>query len=381
MDFKTDPMDYFNSNRETIISDFKSVVETESPSSDTGALLKMAEVLGNLIQDRIGLMTESIELESTGPALVVNRKPGGVLLVCHYDTVHPSGTLKKYPFSVSGNEIRGPGIYDMKGGIVMSIWSLKFLMENKSPSPGVTLLITPDEETGSLKSQDAIRDLAKSSKVSVIMEPKLSGNIKKARKGVADFTIHVDGVSAHAGVEPEKGANAIVELSRLVLKAVGLQNISKGTTINVGKIAGGTATNVVPDSADAFLDIRVWTMDEYERVERELMELRTEDHRTSVKVTGGLNRPPMQPSVLTDRIVSGLLSIASSIGINMEAVSVGGGSDGNLIAPLGIPVIDGMGLSGGNAHTRKEFADISRLPQEFSFLCRSIRFILESDLR
>jgi glutamate carboxypeptidase len=253
-------------------------------------------------------------------------------------------------------------------------------MENMSPSPGVTLLITPDEETGSLKSQDAIRDLAKSSKVSVIMEPKLSGNIKKARKGVADFTIHVDGVSAHAGVEPEKGANAIVELSRLVLKAVGLQNISKGTTINVGKIAGGTATNVVPDSADAFLDIRVWTMDEYERVERELMELRTEDHRTSVKVTGGLNRPPMQPSVLTDRIVSGLLSIASSIGINMEAVSVGGGSDGNLIAPLGIPVIDGMGLSGGNAHTRKEFADISRLPQEFSFLCRSIRFILESDL-
>lgn len=378
MQFKIDPADYFELNRETILSDFKSVVEIESPSSDTDALRKMADFLRNLVKDRLGLITESIELESTGPALVVNRKLGGILLVCHYDTVHPHGTLKKYPFSISGNEIRGPGIYDMKGGIVMSIWSLKFLMENMSSVPDVTVLITPDEETGSLKSVGVIRDLAKSSRVSVIMEPKLSGNIKKARKGVADFTIHVDGVSAHAGVEPEKGANAIVELSRLILKAVDLADVKKGTTINVGKVVGGTATNVVPDSADAFLDIRVWTMDEFERVQKGLLKLRNVDQRTSVKVTGELNRPTMQPSAQTERIISDLLSIAVSLGLSMDAVSVGGGSDGNLIAPIGIPVIDGMGLSGGNAHTRKEFADISRLPQEFSFLCRSLVSLLIS---
>jgi glutamate carboxypeptidase len=359
-------------NIHNMIEDMRKLVEMESPSDRPDLLRSLSSVIAELIWERLGIKAEVIEIEGSAPAISAKNGRGGILFLCHYDTVHPAGTISEIPFSVSDGIIRGPGIYDMKGGIVKTIWALKYIMSTSDPGIPFTILITPDEEVGSVKSLPVIMSEAKKSRVAMVMEPNLDGNIKKARKGVADFRIQARGIAAHAGVEPEKGASAILELAEAVREASRLQDLKAGTTLNVGLIRGGTATNVVPEFAEAQIDVRVWTMDEFDRIRKGLNAIEAKDSRVTLSVSGGLNRPPMQPSEEGERIFKRILRIAADLGMNIEAVSVGGGSDGNLIAPTGIPVIDGMGMSGGGAHSRNEHADIGNMPVEMEFLVRSI---------
>ena len=359
-------------NLNQMIEDMKKLVEMESPSDRPDLLKAISSTISEMIGERLNIKAEVVEIEGSSPSIAARNGNGGILFLCHYDTVHPAGTLEQIPFSVSDGIVRGPGIYDMKGGIVKTIWAIKYILSSLKKNIPFTVLITPDEEVGSVKTLPILMREAKNSKVAIVMEPNLNGNIKKGRKGVADFRIQARGIAAHAGVEPEKGASAILELARAVISASRLQDIPKGTTLNVGIIRGGTATNVVPEFAEAQIDVRVWTLEEFERVRKGLNAISGIDPRVTLSVSGGLNRPPMMPSAEGEKIFSRILRIASELGMQMDAISVGGGSDGNIIAPIGIPVIDGMGMSGGGAHSRNEHADITNLPLEMEFLVRTI---------
>ena len=367
--------EYFQRHLKEMIEDMRALVEMETPSDRNDLLYPASERIARMIKERTGISAETVKIEGSAPAVIARTASGGILLACHYDTVHPAGTLDEFPFSINQGIIRGPGIYDMKGGIIKSIWAANYITNVMKHEIPLSILVTPDEETGSIKSKPTLIGEAKNSGIVMVMEPNINGNIKKSRKGVADFRIQARGIAAHAGVEPEKGASAILELSHAITKTAGLQDTSRGTTVNVGVIRGGTASNVVPDFAEAIIDVRVWNMEEFERVRNGIKSIKPVDSRVELTISGGLNRPPLEPSAVSEKIFSEILEIAHGMGMDIRAVGVGGGSDGNIMAQVGVPVIDGMGMSGGNAHTRNEFADISGLPGEMEFLVRSLIFL------
>lgn len=350
-------MSDFKPDQPAMLALLKRLVETESPSNDKTAV----DRVGSIVVDecrRLGAQLEIHPQFSTGDLVEAHwgHGTGGFLLLCHMDTVFPIGTLQRMPFYEKDSKVFGPGTSDMKGGVVVALSAIAAALTSGNLSHPITALFTSDEEIGSTSSRSLIERLAKESALVLVLEPAmLDGSVKTWRKGVGEFIIHVHGRAAHAGGDHEKGRNAIEELAHQVLVIQKMTDYQKGTTFNVGTIHGGTTSNVVPEEATAVVDFRITEPGEAHRISTAMLELKPVLDGTSIEVTGGLERPPMPFNDVNRNAFDKMKGIASTLGIELKAGGTGGASDANFVAPLGIPVLDGLGAVGGEAHSEREF--------------------------
>lgn len=343
---------------EAMLTDLASLVNSESPSRDLTALESSAKVLAGILEQRLGSSPSFIE-SPAGPH--VHWKGGGspsVLLVGHHDTVFPLGTLENRPFRVESGRATGPGVFDMKAGIVQAIHGLASLDDLS----GVEILLSADEEVGSGSSKDLIVERARACGAVLVLEPSADGGaLKNARKGTGTYELIVHGRAAHAGLEPEKGVNALVEAAGHVLQISTFGDPAKGTTVTPTVATVGTADNVVPASARVLIDVRAEDPKESARVDAAMKGLRAQLPGAEIEVRGGFNRPPM-PSSGSTELVALAQAVSRDIGLGeLSAVAVGGGSDGNFTAAAGVPTLDGLGAVGGGAHADHEWVDVTTM--------------------
>jgi len=369
-------MNDFYAHTPDMLAMLKRLVEIESPSHDKPGV------------DCVGVMVAE-ECRHQGATITIHSQPSvgdliearwgegwnGILLLAHMDTVHPVGTLERMPFHQAEDRIMGPGVEDMKGGIVVGLTALAALAEmHQLPTRPVTALFTSDEEIGSPTSRSLIEVLARQSSLVLVLEPAMpDGAIKTWRKGVGDFIVTVHGRAAHAGSDHRIGRNAIEELAHQILAIQNLTNYEQGTTLNVGIVRGGTAINVVPEEAAAEVDLRVMKSGEGERIIAALHDLRPVLDGTTIQVSGELNRPPMPSDELMKATFEKARKLASGIGMELRASGTGGASDANFVAPLGIPVLDGLGPVGDGGHSEREFIFKDSLPERAELLATILR--------
>lgn len=347
------------------------MVYLESPSSDKPAL----DRLGTYIQSRLVEFGGEINIfpqAHAGDHFLWQSGKGEpqILLLCHFDTVFDLGRIAQQPFRVTEDKIFGPGVLDMKASIAMLLTILN-VFEKYDTWPGhqIMVLFTSDEETGSLTSRGLVERYAKHADIVFCLEPALAnGGLKTARKGTGNIEIWVHGLAAHAGVNHEKGRNAIEELAYHILAAQKLTKYDLGTTVNVGKVYGGTRGNVVPDEAYALIDFRVSGMEEVDRLRDWAENLSPIIQGTSLKVKFDLNRPPMPRDDRMRITFEKAQAIARFLGMDIREGSTGGGSDANFVAPLGVPVLDGLGGVGDGAHSDAEYVRIDSLLERSALL-------------
>lgn len=337
-----------------MLNDLRTLVEIESPSHDVDALTASAEALAAMIERHLG--GKAVLIDGNGPH--VHWSGGGVprvLLLGHHDTVFPLGTLAKRPFEVVDGRVSGPGVYDMLAGIVQAIHGLAKLPERS----GVELLFSSDEEVGSTTSRALIEERAQACGAVLVLEPSADGGaLKTGRKGCGTFEVVVTGRAAHAGLEPEKGVNALIEASHQVLAIAEIARVDLGTTVTPTVASAGTADNVVPAKASIRVDVRVESADEKARVESAMAGLTPLLENASLSISGSINRPPMPESAS-----SALFPLAEKVAPGVQGYAVGGGSDGNFTAAIGVPTLDGLGAVGGGAHADHEFVLAETMPE------------------
>lgn len=346
---------------EEMLADLRELIECESPSSDLAAVARSADLVTRIGTARLGAAPERIVIDGcTHLRWRFGPRSGrcGVLVLAHHDTVHPIGTLTTSPYGVTDGVLRGPGCFDMLSGLVMAIHAIAALPD----ADGVTLLVTGDEELGSPTSRELIEDEARGARATLVLEASADGGaLKVARKGVSLYELEVTGRAAHAGLEPELGLNASIELAHQILAVSELGCSELGTSVTPTTAAAGTATNVVPARASLAVDVRVWSAAEQERVDTALRALEPITPGTSLALHGGPNRPPMEESA-SAALFSRAVRVAEALGLPpAEAVGVGGASDGNFTAGVGTPTLDGLGAVGGGAHAAHEFVYVGRL--------------------
>ena len=349
------------------------MVSMESPSFDKDLTDKFAQFVGTKFRE-IGGEVDFVPAEKFGNHLRVkfgNASSNRILLLGHTDTVWPAGELAKRPFKIEAGRATGPGVFDMKGGILLMWMALKTM-----PTAPVTVLLTSDEEVGSNSSRALIESEASACRAVLVLEPSLpDGVLKTARKGVGRFTLKAIGRAAHAGIDPEKGVNAIEEIARQILKIQKMTDLSRGTTVTVGVVQGGTRSNVVPAEAAAEIDVRVMSIDEADRISKTIKALSPELPGARLEIRGSINRPPMERSSETARLFEIARGVAAPLGIDLKEGSTGGASDGNFTAALGIPTLDGLGPVGGGAHAVDEWVGVASLPQRAALLAGLINAV------
>ncbi|MEX2104697.1 MAG: M20 family metallopeptidase [Bacilli bacterium] len=356
---------YLEGHKEQILQDLERLVRAESPTNRKDLVDRCGLVLQDLFQKHLGLTAEVISKEEVGNQLRFTYGEGeeSILILSHFDTVWDEGKLT---YRVEGNKAYGPGIFDMKGGIIQSLWAVKALKElNASINKKIVFLFSTDEETGSDHSRALIEEEAKECVAVLVPEPPVahSGSLKTARKGVGMFTLNVQGVSSHAGNHHEEGVSAVKELAHQILAIESLTNYERGTTLNVGIIQGGSRINVVPDEATAEIDVRVTSFAEAQRMKEVLENLTLKTNGARLSISGDVNRPPMERSDGTVDLFQKAKHIAKQVlGYELKEESVGGGSDGNFTAALGIPTLDGLGAKGDGPHAIHEHILIDQLP-------------------
>jgi glutamate carboxypeptidase len=308
------------------------------------------------------------------------RSAKPVLLLGHYDTVYPLGTLTSMPCRVAGNKLSGPGVLDMKSGIALMLHALAALQDwhnegrdGVMPRP-VTVLLVSDEEVGSDSSRKITEALAKRSAAVLVLEPSYGpqGAVKTARKGVGDYTVKITGKAAHAGLDFRKGVNAIRELARQIEKISSFTDLKKSLTVNIGIVSGGSRTNVVPAEARAQVDVRIARIKDAAGIDKKMRNLRPFNRQCKIEVTGGINRPPMERTAGVAALYEQAKAIARQLGWKLGEAAVGGGSDGNFTAGLGIPTLDGLGGVGDGAHASHEHILISELPRRAALIAALI---------
>lgn len=361
-----------------MIESIRHMVEMESPSHHK----KSVDLLGERLAQAFVEVGGHIQFHRTGKFgahLQVDFPATGslepVLLLGHFDTVWDLGTLATMPFRQADGRLWGPGVLDMKCGIAQMIFAIEALRTLRGKLPRrVTVLLVTDEEIGSENSRPITEAIAKTCGAVLVVEPSfgLEGALKTARKGVGDYTVKVKGLAAHAGLDFEKGASAILELSKQLVEIAKFTDVKSGITVNPGLIRGGTRTNVVADEAEAEFDLRITAASQTKLTDRKFRSLKPFDRRCQIEVTGGINRPPLERSEKVVGLFRVAQGIASEIGWNLEEASVGGGSDGNFTACLGIPTLDGLGAVGEGAHARNESVLISELVRRTALLARLI---------
>jgi glutamate carboxypeptidase len=361
-----------------MLEELRSLVAHESPSGDPVALNALARTLRQRLVG-LGAVASLAANEEGGGEHVVGIFPFDgesppALLLGHFDTVWPVGTLERMPVRQVEGRLHGPGTYDMKANLVMVFSVLEGLSTlGLAPSRPIHVLLTSDEEVGSPHSRSLIEEMARAAGYVLVVEPPLhDGGLKTARKGVGRYTLEIRGRAAHAGVAPETGASAVVELAHQVLNIQALNDPAAGTTINIGVIRGGTTPNVVPAEAVAQIDVRVATREAAEHVEQALRSLRPVTPGTRLAIEGRFNRPPMERSQGIIKLFDRAREVARGLGMELTEGSTGGGSDGNLTAALGVPTLDGLGVRGGGAHAEDEHVLIESLPERAALLAALI---------
>jgi glutamate carboxypeptidase len=359
--------EFFESRRTDILKLTRALVETESPSGDLEGSRAVARLLAEAARTIDGVNeVERIESPGYGEHLRVRRggdareNSGAILLVGHTDTVHPRGSLGERPWREEDGRIYAPGIFDMKANCALALAVLRACAElNLAPRRPVTLLLTCDEETGSMTGRALIEEEARTAESVLVLEPPApGGRVKTARKGTGMFRMDARGIAAHAGLEPEKGASAILELAKQIERLHRLNDAARGTTINVGVIHGGTRSNVVAAEAYAEIDLRFSTAGEATRLANEIMNARSFDERVRLTVSGGINRPPLERNAKVAALFEQAQGVAAALDFELGEASVGGASDGNFAAALDVAVLDGLGISGDGAHATHEHIEV-----------------------
>jgi glutamate carboxypeptidase len=365
-------LDFCRQQEPAMLDLLRRMVEIESPSDDKAAVDKLGKFLAAEFEGLGGKATLHAQ-SSYGNHLQAEFAGGAgkpVLLLGHFDTVWPLGTLKSMPFRREGDRAFGPGIYDMKAGIAMMVFALRALRSAGALPRPVTVLLDTDEEVGSPTGRPLVEAVARECEAVLVLEPSQGpqGHLKTARKGVGDYTIRVRGRASHAGVDFEKGHSAIVELSRQILEVAKFTDLARGITVNPGVVQGGTRTNVVAAEASAEVDIRIARAADARELEQKFAALRPIDHGCALEVSGGLNRPPMERTEGTVRLYRLAQEHAAALGMAMDEASTGGGSDGNFTSALGLPTLDGLGAVGEGAHAANESIVLSELPRRTALL-------------
>jgi glutamate carboxypeptidase len=360
-----DPSTPARARRSEFLALLERFVACESPTHDKAAGDRMADLLATTLADD-GWRVERTPRRDVGDVLCAtlagDGRDRGSLVLAHYDTVWPMGTLAAMPFRVDAASDRayGPGTLDMKAGIAAAILAARLLADAGTPvAGGVTLLITSDEETGSARSRERIEAEARRHERVFVVEPaRDDGALKVGRKGVADYHLDLHGVPAHAGNHPDDGASALVELAHLVLFLRSLDDRDAATTVHPTVARAGGAVNVITEHARLDVDVRVLRLDEAARVDDAVRAWQPRDPRVRLEVRGGLNRPPMEPTAANLTLFERARAHAGTWGATLEGAVVGGGSDGNFTSALGVPTLDGLGACGRGAHARDEHVRI-----------------------
>jgi glutamate carboxypeptidase len=347
-------------HRSRMLAMIADLVRAESPTEDRSAVNRCVGLLESWIKTAGGHSNRNKQ-KAAGDLLIGRFGPARsrvepLMLLGHLDTVWPLGTLDKMPFRVRGGRAWGPGVLDMKAGVVMALSALQILQKAGQLTRPVLFLLNSDEETGSECSRALIESLARKCEAVFVLEPAqgIPGAYKTARKGVARYRLDVRGVAAHSGVDFARGHSAVLELGRQIERASAFTNPARGITVNAGVIGGGTRSNVVPAEAWVEFDVRIGRAVDAARVDRQFRTLRPFDRKCSLEVTGGINRPPMERTPGTVTLFRRAATIADGLGFELQEAATGGGSDGNFTSALGIPTLDGMGAVGEGAHADNE---------------------------
>jgi glutamate carboxypeptidase len=353
------------------------LVEMESSSYDKSSIDRLGGFLAEQARG-LGAMVETLPQAKCGD----HRRarwgggPGGVLLLCHMDTVWEPGTVVRRPIRIQDGLFYGPGAFDMKGGIVNALWAMRALLDlDLLPDRRVTLLLTSDEEIGSRTSRAAIESEASTHDAVFVLEPAQPpyASLKTSRKGVGLYQVTVTGRPAHAGADHEKGINAIEEMAHQILDIQQFTEYAAGTTVNVGVVRGGTRSNVVPAQATARVDVRVTNAAEAGRLDIRMHSLTPRLPGASIDVSGGINRPPMVRSDGAARLYAQAVALGGELGLRITEAGSGGGSDGNFTAALGIPTLDGLGVVGDGGHAEHEHVVLASMPERAALLAAMIR--------
>jgi len=370
---------HFEERREQIVETLRQLVEVESPTDNKVAVNRLGSLLAGRFEG-LGGHAKFHRTQDFGDHLQVDfpgknaSKP--LMLLGHLDTVYPLGTLQNMPVRVADGRLYGPGAFDMKSGIAFMLYAIGALREwhaDELPRP-VTILLVSDEEIGSDSSRQITESLAKKSATVLVLEPSYGskGAVKTARKGVGEYLLKVKGKAAHSGLDFESGESAIIELSRQILQISKMVDLKRGVTLNVGTIQGGTRSNVIAAEASAAIDARVMRMKDATALDRNLRSLKPFNRKCKLEISGGVNRPPLERTPKVAALYKKASEIAKELGWRLEEAAVGGGSDGNLTAALGIPTLDGLGGVGEGAHASHESVIISELPRRTALLAELI---------
>ncbi len=366
-------VDHLMKQQDAMIAMLRDMVEMETPSNDKQAVHRLAQYMAGRFA-QIGADVEFLP-PNAGDHLRASWGGGDeqVLVLCHLDTVWPVGELARRPFRIEDDRAYGPGVYDMKGGTVQAFFALKAIIElNVRPAHKIVFLCTPDEESGSMSSRALIEEEALRSRFVLVPEPAsgAAGAVKLTRKGWGIYHLMVTGRTAHAGNDHEKGISAVTELAHQILKLQALTNYSAGTTVNVGVITGGIVVNMVPDKAEARIDLRAASHDELRRTEQAILGLTPVTPGAILQVTGGINRPPLEATEGNLQLYRRAQQIAGDLGIELPGAHVGGVSDGNFTSSVGVATLDGIGAVGDGAHAVHEYLELKSMAPRAALVAR-----------
>jgi glutamate carboxypeptidase len=364
---------FLQEHQEHMLEDLRAFVERETPSTDKALLDGFAEFLADHAAS-LGGRAEVVPVHVSGNHVRVRwgeeNGQAPIFLLGHYDTVWPAGTLEVMPFEVESGVARGPGVFDMKCGLVQGFWAVRALREVAGVERPLVFLCNSDEEIGSPNSRTFIEEEALRAATVLVLEPSLNGALKTARKGVGRYTIHVTGRPSHAGLDPEGGISAIEEMARLILELHSHTDLETGTTVNAGVVSGGTRYNVIAAEALAEVDVRTVTRAEADRMAEVISKLKPRHPEAKVEVEGGMVWPPMERTGKIAELFGHARRLATEIGFELEEGLAGGASDGCLCADLGAPVLDGLGAVGGGAHATDEHVEVASIPLRAALVAR-----------
>jgi glutamate carboxypeptidase len=346
------------------------LVQLESPSNDRASVNAVAEFLAQAFAT-LGAEVERLPQNTFGDHLRVAWGQGErqVLLLGHMDTVWPVGEVERRPFQVNGHTATGPGVFDMKGGLVIGLYAVVALRELGLPvAHRLVFLFNSDEETGSPTSRPWIEEEARRSEAVLVLEPSRDDALVTWRKGVGRYELEIEGLASHSGAAHEQGVSAIEELAHQILRLEAMTDYNQGTTVNVGVVQGGSRVNVRPAQARAQIDLRVATAEAGQRMTEAILGLQPVNPRIKLSVSGGINRPPWETSPQGDALFERTRRAGTVLGLDLWPAGAGGGSDGNFTAALGVPTLDGLGVVGNDAHALTEWVDLSSLPLRAALL-------------
>jgi glutamate carboxypeptidase len=360
---------YFLDHQNQILEFTRVLVETESPSGDEAGSIAVASLVADAARSIEGVRVERLQAPGYGEHLRITAfedtgESAPIVILGHTDTVHPRGSLAERPWRVQEGKAFGPGVFDMKASCALALEVVRALAQTaQQPKYPVILLLTCDEETGSGTGRQLVEAAARNARAVLVLEPPaIGGRVKTGRKGTGIFAIRAVGRAAHAGLEPEKGASAVLELARQTQRLHSLNDLSGGVCVNVGVFHGGTVSNVVAAEAKVLVDVRFSTMEEALQIEKEIRNLKPFDDRVQLIISDGINRPPLERSDKVLKLYSEAHRIAAQLGFELGETQVGGASDGNFAAAVGAAVLDGLGIEGEGAHAAHEHIVVENIP-------------------